>query len=202
MGTPSLGRGTDGGGGHAQRDGHDRNGVRVGTVVPGRAVGGRCPGLAAGAPQAAPHEPAVARFPFPAQPGHRIADPTGHGDGADHQVLTWNSGAELTYQYSSAEAVGCDADALLATEYRTGTGEPVPAEAVFAALTGTGRWSGELRQRRADGEEIELLCSLTELLDEDRRRVGWVAVNRDVTDERRTERLALYDPLTGLPNRR
>jgi len=121
---------------------------------------------------------------------------------ADHQVLTWNSGAELTYQYSSAEAVGCDADALLATEYRTGTGEPVPAEAVFAALTGTGRWSGELRQRRADGEEIELLCSLTELLDEDRRRVGWVAVNRDVTDERRTERLALYDPLTGLPNRR
>ena len=121
---------------------------------------------------------------------------------ADHQVLTWNSGAELTYQYSSAEAVGCDADALLATEYRTGTGEPVPAEAVFAALTGTGRWGGELRQRRADGEEIELLCSLTELLDEDRHRVGWVAVNRDVTDERRTERLALYDPLTGLPNRR
>ena len=27
-------------------------------------------------------------------------------------------------------------------------------------------------------------------------------MNRDVTDERRTERLALYDPLTGLPNRR
>src|SRR5207248_664346 len=53
---------------------------------------------------------------------------------ADHQVLTWNAGAELTYGYSSAEAHACDADALLATEYRTGTGEPVPAEAVFAAL--------------------------------------------------------------------
>ncbi len=121
---------------------------------------------------------------------------------AEHQVLTWNSGAELTYQYSSAEAVGCDADALLATEYRTSTGEQVPAEVVFAALARGGRWSGELRQRRADGEETELLCSLTELLDEERRPVGWVAVNRDVTDERRKERMALYDPLTGLPNRR
>src|SRR5207248_1097809 len=115
--------------------------------------------------------------------------------GADHQVMTWNSGAELTYGYSSAEAHGCDADALLATGYRTSSGEPVSAADVFAALTRAGRWSGELRQRRADGAEIELLCSLTELLDEDRRPVGWVAVNRDVTDERHKARMALHDPL-------
>jgi diguanylate cyclase (GGDEF)-like protein/PAS domain S-box-containing protein len=116
--------------------------------------------------------------------------------------MTWNAGAELTYQYSSAEAVGCDAEALVATQYHDGAGLPVPADAVFATLAETGRWSGELRQRRADGEEIELLSSLAELLDEDRRAVGWVAVNRDVTEQRQKERLALYDTLTGLPNRR
>ncbi|OLB66052.1 MAG: hypothetical protein AUI10_04070 [Actinobacteria bacterium 13_2_20CM_2_72_6] len=119
-----------------------------------------------------------------------------------NQVMTWNSGAEITYRYSSAEALGCDAEALLDTQYRTPAGQAVTRETVFVALASAGRWSGELRQRRADGEEIELQSSLTELLDEDRRRVGWVAVNRDVTDERRKERMALYDTLTGLPNRR
>jgi len=119
-----------------------------------------------------------------------------------NQVMTWNSGAEITYQYSSAEAIGCDAEALLATQYQTPSGQPVSREQVLTALATNGRWSGELRQRRADGEEIELQSSLTELLDEDRRRVGWVAVNRDVTDERRKERMALHDTLTGLPNRR
>src|SRR2546423_476277 len=61
-----------------------------------------------------------------------------------NQVLTWNSGAEITYRYSSAEAVGCDAEALLATQYVAHNGQTVAAEAVFAALATNGRWSGEL----------------------------------------------------------
>jgi diguanylate cyclase (GGDEF)-like protein/PAS domain S-box-containing protein len=117
-------------------------------------------------------------------------------------VMTWNAAAERVYLYSSAEALGCDVDALLATRYRANDGEEVTREAMVETLTNTGSWAGELRQRRADGEEIEVLSSITGLFDWEGKLIGVVAINRDVTDQRRKETQALRDALTGLPNRR
>jgi diguanylate cyclase (GGDEF)-like protein/PAS domain S-box-containing protein len=117
-------------------------------------------------------------------------------------IITWNAAAERVYLYSSAEALGCDADALLATRYLDGHGEEPSREQIAGSLLAEGSWTGELRQRRADGEEIEILGSITGLFDWQGRLVGGVAVNRDVTDQRRKERQALRDALTGLPNRR
>jgi diguanylate cyclase (GGDEF)-like protein/PAS domain S-box-containing protein len=73
------------------------------------------------------------------------------------------------------------------------------------AASQAGRWSGELWQRRKDGEEFLCWLELSEVLDDIGRRTHWVGVLTDITDRKRAEQelryLANYDTLTGLPNR-
>src|SRR5690606_39173136 len=68
-----------------------------------------------------------------------------------------------------------------------------------------GRWSGELWQRRRDGDEFLCLLQISSVGESDGRRSHYVAVLNDITDMKRAEQelryLANYDPLTGLPNR-
>ncbi|WP_460758697.1 EAL domain-containing protein [Lysobacter fragariae] len=68
-----------------------------------------------------------------------------------------------------------------------------------------GHWSGELWQRRKDGQEF--LCSVqaSAVLDATGQRSHYVGVLGDITDQKRAEQelryLANYDTLTSLPNR-
>jgi diguanylate cyclase (GGDEF)-like protein/PAS domain S-box-containing protein len=72
-------------------------------------------------------------------------------------------------------------------------------------LARTGHWSGEIWQRRKDGEEFLCWLELSEVADANGARTHWVGVLTDITDRKRAEQelryLANYDTLTGLPNR-
>ncbi len=73
------------------------------------------------------------------------------------------------------------------------------------ALARDGRWSGELWQKRRDGDEFLSWCEVTEVRDSDGKRTHFVAVLSDITHRKQAEQelryLANYDVLTGLPNR-
>ncbi|WP_024300963.1 bifunctional diguanylate cyclase/phosphodiesterase [Pseudogulbenkiania sp. MAI-1] len=73
------------------------------------------------------------------------------------------------------------------------------------ALGESGCWSGELPGRRQDGERFISWVTLNELRNERGRLLHTVWISRDITllkqGERELQRLAFYDPLTGLANR-
>jgi diguanylate cyclase (GGDEF)-like protein/PAS domain S-box-containing protein len=77
--------------------------------------------------------------------------------------------------------------------------------ALRATASRTGHWSGELWQRRRDGDEFLCWLELSEVTDADGNRTHFVGVLTDITDRKRAEQelryLANYDTLTGLPNR-
>ncbi|MCV6591023.1 MAG: EAL domain-containing protein [Marinobacterium sp.] len=73
-----------------------------------------------------------------------------------------------------------------------------------SAFSGQGRWQGECLLRRHDGDEVPVLVSITPVLAPEMQS-RFVLLFTDITElkaaETRLERLALYDSLTGLPNR-
>jgi PAS domain S-box-containing protein len=67
---------------------------------------------------------------------------------ASGNILYWNRGAERTYGWSAAEAVGQSCHSLLRTQF------PKPLAAIEATLTGHGVWEGQLVHTHKDGSQI------------------------------------------------
>ncbi len=79
-------------------------------------------------------------------------------------------------------------------------------EAMWATLRREGRWAGELRNRRKDGELYAELLSVSAVPDAQGAPAYYVGLFTDITvqkhHEAQLERLAHHDALTGLPSRR
>lgn len=76
---------------------------------------------------------------------------------------------------------------------------------LWSTLTSTGQWSGEIWNRRKNGEVLPQLQTISELRDENGVVSHRVAVFSDISllksSQNELSFLAHYDPLTGLPNR-
>jgi len=66
----------------------------------------------------------------------------------DRIITYWNEGAERLYGWTRKEAIGRQPAALLDSQY------PIPLEQIERELETTGRWEGEIIQRRKDGHTI------------------------------------------------
>jgi diguanylate cyclase (GGDEF)-like protein/PAS domain S-box-containing protein len=79
-------------------------------------------------------------------------------------------------------------------------------EAMWRSLDAEGRWQGELWDQRKDGTPFAAHMTLGTVRDSSGAVTHYVALFSDVTEAQRQqeeiERLAYYDPLTRLPNRR
>ncbi len=74
--------------------------------------------------------------------------------GQDGTIRYWSPGAERLFGYPAREALGRRVHELLRTRFADG-GRRVAEDAV----RGTGRWHGELRQRRKDGSLVAVASS-------------------------------------------
>ncbi|MES1205559.1 MAG: PAS domain S-box protein [Pseudomonadota bacterium] len=101
----------------------------------------------------------------------------------DKFVLTaWNAAAESTYGRRADEVLG-QPDALV---FRTDFIGVERAEAI-QRLVETGHFHGELTHRRGDGKRIHIESRAAAFFDGGGKRLGYVSVNRDITDRRYAE---------------
>jgi PAS domain S-box-containing protein len=99
----------------------------------------------------------------------------------DDEILFWSGGAERMYGWSSSEALGSNALALLQND-RTAYVE------ARHAVEQSGAWSGELVKVRRDGSRVTVECRWSAMRDADGRIAGVLAIDTDITERKKLER--------------
>lgn len=79
-------------------------------------------------------------------------------------------------------------------------------EGMWAAIFRDGTWSGEMVDKRKSGDVFPAWLTITAVTDSEGTLTHYVGSFFDITDRKKSDneihRLAFYDPLTNLPNRR
>jgi PAS domain S-box-containing protein len=97
------------------------------------------------------------------------------------QINFWNQGAEKTYGWTAAEAIGRITHHLLQTKF------PVSLEALEAALQERGEWEGELAHTARDGRKIFVTSRQSLRRDKNSASATVMEINRDVTERKCAE---------------
>ncbi|VAW43824.1 diguanylate cyclase/phosphodiesterase (GGDEF & EAL domains) with PAS/PAC sensor(s) [hydrothermal vent metagenome] len=78
-------------------------------------------------------------------------------------------------------------------------------QSMWAQIKEQGNWSGEVWDRRKNGEIYPKWLIINVILDDDGNPAGYVGIFNDLSDQKKAEEkleeLSFYDPLTHLPNR-
>lgn len=122
---------------------------------------------------------------------------------ASGAIISVNPAFTRITGYTGAEAAGRLMDELL--HRPTGRHDDAFFRRVTGFLLADGHWEGEVWALRKNGEVFPELLSISVIRDDNDNVVNYVGVFNDITDQKeqedRLKQLALYDSLTGLPNR-
>ena len=122
-----------------------------------------------------------------------VADAQGH-------ILSVNPAVTRVLGYSEGELLGRNPRIL-----QSGRHDRAFYEAMWGAVRRTGRWQGEIWNRRKNGEVFPEHMSLSAVRDAEGEITHYVCMFSDISHEKaqrqRLEYLAHRDSLTGLPNR-
>ncbi|HTN93898.1 MAG TPA: PAS domain S-box protein [Gallionella sp.] len=136
----------------------------------------------------------IAAVTFETQEAILITDPDGN-------ILRVNHAFEEITGYSAEEVIGKNP-----RMFQSGRHDAGFFRSMWSALLGTGKWAGEVWDKRKDGEVYPKLMTITATYDEADQVTNYVAVFRDISNRKKSEQeihqLAFYDSLTKLPNRR
>ena len=119
----------------------------------------------------------------------------------DAKILRVNQAFHEITGYSKEEVIGQNPRI-----FQSGRHDAAFYQAMWSALNATGKWSGEIWDKRRNGSIYPKMMTITAVYDNERNVTHYVAVFRDISNRKKSEQeirqLAFYDPLTALPNRR
>lgn len=119
---------------------------------------------------------------------------------ADFRYVSVNPAFLRMSGYAETEVLGRSASLVDTTRHEAAFHRQIRVQAAQR-----GQWSGEVWQRRKDGDELLTALELRTVRDADDGSVLHVCVFNDITQQKRTEQelryLANFDTLTSLPNR-
>ena len=114
------------------------------------------------------------------------------------KIETWNRGAERIYGYSEAEAVGMNAVSLVPEEERTQA-----TRFLEAIKHGKEIEPVEVKRKTKDGTILDILLTITKLVDDNGGTIGIATTERDITELKNTttelEHLASFPELNPNP---
>ncbi|MEG3639317.1 EAL domain-containing protein [Magnetococcus sp. PR-3] len=120
----------------------------------------------------------------------------------DHkgQIVDVNPAYEQVTGYSASEVIGKNPNVT-----QSGRHDKSFYNAMWAKIRQTGRWEGEIWDRRKNGEVFPKWLTINTIKnrrDEISHYMGiFTDISRQKSTEENLEKLAFYDPLTSLPNR-
>lgn len=116
-----------------------------------------------------------------------------------NRITFWNKAAEALYGWTESEAINQAIDKLLGHN-------PREIASATNALFEHDEWAGELKERHKNGALLTIETHWTLVRDQFGQPKSIFAIKSDISDRKLAEeeirRLAFYDPLTKLPNRR
>ncbi|WP_041770160.1 bifunctional diguanylate cyclase/phosphodiesterase [Metapseudomonas resinovorans] len=119
--------------------------------------------------------------------------------GMDQRILYWNKSAERLFGLPREDALGQSAQGIIYPSHRA-------FDDTVDSLIAVGDWAGEVTLKRRDGSTITLESHRTLVRDDEGLPQSVLSINTDITHRKSAEqevmRLAFYDQLTGLANRR
>lgn len=136
----------------------------------------------------------ISAVAFESQEGIMVTD-------ADNNILRVNHAFTQITGYSAEEVFNQNPRLL-----KSGVQDQSFYEAMWKNIELTGNWEGQIWNRRKNGDIYPELITITAVKNADNVVTNYVAVFNDITLTQAAtaeiERLAFYDPLTALPNRR
>jgi PAS domain S-box-containing protein len=96
-------------------------------------------------------------------------------------IIFWNRGAEQTYGWTRAEALGKVSHAFPPTQF------PLPIEEITAELLRHERWEGELVQIKRDGSSVVMSSRWALLFNTEGAPMATFQINSDITQRKLTE---------------
>jgi diguanylate cyclase (GGDEF)-like protein/PAS domain S-box-containing protein len=136
----------------------------------------------------------IAEIAFESLQGIMVTD-------VDEQILKVNSAFTTITGYSEAEVIG-KTPAFLSS----GKHDEAFYSEMWRTINAAGKWQGTIWNKRKNGEVYTQFLIITEVRDKKGRLINYVSTMADISEEAASketiERLAYYDSLTSLPNRR